>query len=56
MNKSNNMNAKKIISILAIILLVLNLILYEFRIYSGWIFWAIIILCAILAFIIPKLK
>jgi len=47
----------KIIGIGAILLLVLNMILFALRIINGLVFWGIIIVGALFAFkVLPKLK
>ena len=50
-------NFLKIVGIVAILLLVLNLILFALRIINGLVFWAVIIVAALLAFkVLPKMK
>ena len=47
----------KIIGISAVVLLVLNMIMFALRIISGLVFWGIIVAGALFAFkILPKLK
>jgi uncharacterized oligopeptide transporter (OPT) family protein len=48
------MKPKKIIGIIVITILVINVFLFAFRIYNSTIFWIIIILGAIIAYILPK--
>ncbi len=47
----------RIIGIVAILLLVLNMILFALRKISGLVFWGVIIVGAVLAFVVvPKMK
>ena len=50
----NNQNILKTISIFFIIVLVANILLFSFRIYSVTIMWAVIVVVAIFAF--PGMK
>jgi hypothetical protein len=49
------MKPKKIIGILVIVILVINILLFAFRVYNSTIFWIIIILGAAVAYILPKI-
>ena len=50
-------NLLKVIGIGAILLLVLNMILFALRIINGLVFWGIIIVGAVFAFkVLPKMK
>ena len=50
-------NFFKLIGISAVVLLVLNLILFALRIINGLVFWAVIIVGAVFAFkVLPKMK
>ena len=50
-------NFLKVIGIGAILLLVLNMILFALRIINGLVFWGIIIVGAVFAFkVLPKMK
>lgn len=47
---------KKIVGIMAILLLVLNIFLFAFRVYNSTVFWIVIILGAIIAYVLPKVN
>ena len=50
-------NLLKLIGISAVVLLVLNMILFALRIINGLVFWAVIIVGATFAFkVLPKMK
>jgi len=50
-------NILKAVGIGAVVLLVLNLILFALRIINGLIFWGVIIVGAVFAFkVLPKMK
>lgn len=53
-NIKTNQNIIKIISIICIMILIANLLLFAFRIYSAAIMWAVIMVIAIIAF--PGMK
>jgi len=46
----------KIISAIFIVIIIANLILFSFRRTSAIYFWGIIILCAVAAYLIPRLR
>ncbi|MDO8510794.1 MAG: hypothetical protein Q7S55_01370 [Nanoarchaeota archaeon] len=47
----------KVIGIGAILLLVLNMVLFALQLINGMIFWAVIIVSAVLAFkVLPKMR
>lgn len=50
-------NLLKVIGIGAVVLLVLNMVLFALRIINGLVFWAVIIAGAVFAFkVLPKMK
>jgi len=50
-------NLLKVIGISAVLVLVLNMILFALRIINGLVFWGIIIVGAVFAFkVLPKMK
>ena len=52
-----NSNSKKILAVILVIIVVLNLALFAFRIINQLLFWSIIIIAAVIAYwIMPKLK
>ncbi len=53
-NSNTNQNIIKTISIICIIILIANLLLFAFRIYSAAIMWTVIVVIAIIAF--PGMK
>jgi hypothetical protein len=52
--KNNNQILIKTISIICIIILIANILLFAFRIYSAMIMWIVIVIIAIIAF--PGMK
>lgn len=52
--KVNNQFIPRVISIICIIILIANLLLFAFRVYSEYIMWTVIIVIAIIAF--PGMK
>jgi hypothetical protein len=52
--KPADTNTKKIVGIIVITMMIANLLLFAFRIYNTTIFWSIIILGAITAYIMSK--
>lgn len=53
-NSNTNQHIIKAISVICIIILVANLLLFAFRVYSATIMWIVIIVIAIIAF--PGMK
>gem|GEM_PF-4152659 len=56
MKAKNNKPLKKIVSIITIVVLLANMLLYAFRVFDALTFWIIVAICAIIAFIVPRLK
>jgi hypothetical protein len=50
------MKTKKIIGIFVISLLIINVLLFAFRVYNSTIFWIVIIMGAIIAYMLPKIN
>ncbi|MGV8141270.1 MAG: hypothetical protein ACP5NW_02395 [Candidatus Woesearchaeota archaeon] len=50
------MKPKKILGIVMITILLANVLLFAFRIYDSTVFWGVIILGAIIAYMLPKIN
>lgn len=51
------MMSRREISLALIIILVANLILFAFRLYNGLVFWIVVILGALMAYLVlPRMK
>jgi hypothetical protein len=48
------MKSKQVVGIIVILMMVANVLLFAFRFYSSTVFWIIIILGAIVAYMLPK--
>jgi len=51
----DNVMFKKIIGVIGIAILLLNMLFVALRVYSHLVFWVIIIIVAVLAFVLTKL-
>lgn len=47
---------KKILSFIATLLVILNIVLFSFRQISITIFWLVIVFCAVIAYLVKKLN